>query len=96
MWKLKTVLPLIGLLLFTASHCQCRELNLTLDYKTAEQLAALPLECYNKEFPYKSSIVMNGTQDVQVFEQFLDLGSLKLNNNFENTHLFTRVVLNGK
>lgn len=66
MWKLKTVLPLIGLLLFTASHCQCRELNLTLDYKTAEQLAALPLECYNKEFPYKSSIVMNGTQDVQV------------------------------
>ena len=43
-----------------------RESELTLDYKTAEELASLPLECYNKEFPYKSSIVFNGIQDVQV------------------------------
>jgi len=78
MWKLKNVLPLIGLLFFTATHCQSRELNLTLDYETAEQLASLPLECYSKEFPYVSSVRLNGTQDVQVFE----LNNLQVNANF--------------
>jgi len=47
-----------------------RDSDLVLDYKVAEELAKLPLECYNKEFPYKSSIVFNGTQDVQVLKRF--------------------------
>jgi len=67
MWKLKTGLLFFGLLLISASHCQSQELNLTLDYETAEKLASLPLECYSKEFPYVSSVRLNGTQDVQVF-----------------------------
>ena len=58
----------VFLLFFLANVAQClsNETDLILDYKTAEELASLPLECYNKEFPYKSSIVFNSTQDVQV------------------------------
>jgi len=40
--------------------------DLVLDYDTAKELAQLPLECYNKEYPYKSAIVFNSSQDVQV------------------------------
>lgn len=39
---------------------------LELDYKTATELASLPLQCYNKEYPYKMGIVLNGPTDVQV------------------------------
>ena len=58
----------VFLLFFLANVAQClsNETDLILDYKTAEELASLPLECYNKEFPYKSSIVFNSSQDVQV------------------------------
>jgi len=40
--------------------------ELELDYKTAAEIASLPLECYNKEYPYKMGIVLNGAIDVQV------------------------------
>jgi hypothetical protein len=87
MWQLKTVLLIFGILLVSASLCQSQDLNLTLDYKTAEQLASLPLECYSKEFPYKSSIVMNGTQDVQVFG---------LLNNILNQNIIFLFIINEK
>ena len=43
-----------------------KDTDLVLDYDTAVELAQLPLECYNKEYPYKSGIVYNSSQDVQV------------------------------
>jgi hypothetical protein len=49
---------------------------LELDYQTATELATLPLECYNKEYPYKMGIVLNGAIDVQVLTFF----AIKLTN----------------
>ena len=60
----------VSIFLILGSSCfvsgLSRDSELVLDYKTADELSKLPLECYNKEFPYKSSIVFNGTDDVQV------------------------------
>ena len=40
--------------------------DLTLDYDFAVDLASLPLDCYNKEYPYKPSVVLESKEDLSL------------------------------
>merc|ERR1719350_531172 len=40
--------------------------DLELDYETVSRLAALPLHCYNVEFPYKSGHVLLSEENLQL------------------------------
>ena len=38
--------------------------DLILDYDFAVDLASLPLQCYNQEYPYKDPIVLESADDL--------------------------------
>jgi hypothetical protein len=38
--------------------------DLVLDYDFAVDLASLPLQCYNQEYPYKPSVVLDSEDDL--------------------------------
>jgi hypothetical protein len=55
-----------SLLLVGQGHGLLNGTNFVLDYETAEELAKLPLECCDRDYPYKPTIILNGTDDIQV------------------------------
>ena len=40
--------------------------DLILDYDFAVDLASLPLQCYNQEYPYKDAIVLESEDDLSL------------------------------
>lgn len=43
---------------------QCSPEDLILDYDFAVDLASLPLQCYNQEYPYKDPIILESADDL--------------------------------
>ena len=53
-------------MLFALANCQLNGDNLELNYETAEDLASLPLACYNQEYPYKDGYIVKNQTDLKL------------------------------
>ena len=49
--------------------------DLELDYETARELASLPLECYNKLYPFKFNNVWDNAEEVAEHQHYIPIFS---------------------